>query len=74
MRLSLKWPLAAVLAVSLTGLMAGCGGSGEVERAEVPAIPPPPPPPDDEIPETDRPVEGSSAGMDYDPTRGATLD
>ncbi|WP_169977299.1 hypothetical protein [Tautonia rosea] len=74
MRLFLKWPLAGLLAVSLTGLMAGCGGSGEVERADVPAIAPPPPLPEDEVPETDRPTEGSSAGMDYNPTRGAVVD
>lgn len=71
MQTSWKWPLSALLAGLLVVSGLGCG-SGEVDRMDVPASAPPPALPLEEQDVADRPTEGSSAGMDYDPTRGLT--
>lgn len=73
MRKSLKWPLSTVLASSLVASGLGCS-SGEVDRMDVPGVAPPPAPPMEEQSEADQPTEGSSAGMNFNPTRGATFD
>ena len=71
MRTLNKVTLAGLLAVMASAAGFGCSSS-EVDRADVPAMPVAKSAPVEQLPEDQRPGEGSSAGMTMDPTRGLT--